>query len=220
MTSPASVFRRPGGEGWLWLVGSLRVPEASLAASLAEIEKTIGRPRRAIILTASASGSDTEHMDLGHLRRWVGAEAPVHALDEPAFPDLAAFEMAILLGDNLDAWLDVFSDTEAEDALLEALGRGTHVLVAGAAAEAIGSWAWSPRGDEYVGALGWLPGAILVAGKAATGDWGPSRSVLARRRRAYALAVPPGDVVGLGPRGEVRLWGEPAPRVLLGLGWK
>jgi hypothetical protein len=195
------------------------VSEVSLASSLAEIERTIGRPRRPIILTAPAKDSASPEAEPAELRRWVGAEARVHALREAAFPDLASYELAILLGDDLDAWLDIFGETEAEDALLEALGTGMHVLAAGAAAEAIGSWAWSPRGDEFVGALGWLPGAILVAGEAATGDWGGALSVLARRRRAYALAIPPGDVVGLGPHGEVRLWGDPAPRLLLGPGW-
>lgn len=216
MTSPAAVFRRPAGAGWLWVAGSFRGPEADLASSLAEIEKTVGRPRCAILLSATATGAP----DLGELRRWMGANVQVHSLASPAFPSLAAIELAFLIGYDLDVWLDGFRESEAEDALLEGLERGMHVVAAGAAAEAVGSWAWSPRGGEYVGALGWLPGAILVTEEAATGDWGPSRSILARRRRAYALAVHPGNLVGLGPHGEVRLSGDPAPKLLLGPGWR
>lgn len=215
MSSPATVFRRPPGDGWLWLAGSFRDQGAALTSPFPEIEKTIGRPRQAVILTATAAGAP----DLSGLRQWMVPNVQAHTLASPVFPSLAAIELALLIGDDLDAWLDGFGDSEAEDLLLEGLGRGMHILAAGAAAEVVGSWAWSPRGEEYVGALGWLPGAIVMTGEAATGDWGPSRSVLARRRRAYALAVAPGNLVGLGPRGEVRLSGDPAPKLLLGPGW-
>lgn len=215
MTSAAPVLRRPSGDGWLWLAGSFRIPAADLVSSLAEIEKTVGRPRQAIILSARAAAVP----DLGEVRRWMGANVPVHPLASPEFPSLAAIELAAMVGDDLDAWLDGFGDSEAEDALLEGLGRGLHILAVGASAEAVGSWAWSPRGEEFVGALGWLPGAVVLTGEAAIADWGTSRSILARRRRAYALALAPGNMVGLGPRGEVRLSGQPAPRLLLGPGW-
>ncbi len=163
--------------------------------------------------------ADPEAPDLSGLRQWMVPSVQAHSLASLVLPSLAAIDMALLIGDELDAWLDGFGDSEAEDLLLEGLGRGMHILAAGAAAEVVGSWAWSPRGEEYVGALGWLPGAIVMTGEAATADWGSSRSVLARRRRAYALALARGNMVGLGPRGELRLSGDPAPRLLLGPGW-
>lgn len=214
VTSAATVFRRPAGEGWLWIAGSFQGSQVGLESLLAEVDSIVGRPSPSILLTATA----TEVRDLTTLRQWMGADVGAHSLANPAFPDLATIKLAAMVGDDLDAWLEGFAESEAEDALLEGLGRGMHILAAGAAAEAVGSWAWSPRGEEYVGALGWLPGAVLVTGEA-TGDWGPARALLARRRRSYALAVRPGNLIGLGPHGEVRLSGDPPPKLLLGPGW-
>ncbi len=217
MNAASGLFRRPNGQGWLWLLGGPREAPLDLGSSLAEIERSIGRPRAFVIIQSTAAPSHKPD-ELIAVREWLGAATSLCLVEQPS-PNLDPFDVAWLVGGSVDDWLEACSQGEAEEVLLEGLGRGLHLLASGEAAETLGSWAWSSRAGEYVGALGWLPGAFVVTGKAASDGWTRSRGLLAKRRRAYGLSIPPGDAVGLGPNGEVRLWGEPPPGVLLGPGW-
>lgn len=202
----------------MWLIGGPGPAGAAVSPVLMDIEKSIGRPQAIAMLHPCPPGSSQFPMEAA-VRAWTGVTAATVDLRGGALPDLQALEAVVLDGGEAGDWLAVQAVTEAEDRLLEALSLGVHVLASGAATEALGSWVWSEQAGDHVGGFGWLPGAVVVTGPAAAG-WGHARDLLARRRQAYGLAIPPGDAIGLGPEGEVRLSGEPAPGVLLGARWK
>jgi len=46
------------------------------------------------------------------------------------------------------------------------------------------------------------------------------RERLASPARLYAVGLPEGAILALGPEGRVELWGSVRPTILLGAGWR
>lgn len=93
-------------------------------------------------------------------------------------------------------------------------------IVIGGACAAIGEWKlkW-PSPDDIDSGLGWLPRGIVTPGLSHPADLPAVRDLLANEVRSFAIGLPPGSSIALGPAGELEIWSEVKPGVILGKGW-
>jgi hypothetical protein len=89
-------------------------------------------------------------------------------------------------------------------------------LLIGGACAAAGEWKLTSEAIEP--GLGWLPRGIVTPGLPHPADLPAVRELLSRESRSYAIGLPPGGSIALGPSGELEIWGEVNPGVILGTG--
>ena len=94
------------------------------------------------------------------------------------------------------------------------------VILVGAPCAAVGQWMLSaPEPDAVVPGLGWLPDGIVTPGLDRPGDLPAVRGLIADEPRSFAIGLPPGGILALGPSGELEIWSQVRPGILLGNGW-
>lgn len=93
-------------------------------------------------------------------------------------------------------------------------------LVIGAPCAAVGEWTVPPSSPDTIeGGLGWLPHGIVIPGLAHPVDIPVVRDLLAHQQGSFAIGLPPGGIIALGPSGELEIWSEVNPGIILGKGW-
>jgi hypothetical protein len=90
-------------------------------------------------------------------------------------------------------------------------------LLIGGSCAAAGEWKLTT--DAIEPGLGWLPRGIITPGLPTPAALPAVRDLLSRESRSYAIGLPPGGSIALGPSGELEIWGEANPGVILGKGW-
>jgi len=76
-----------------------------------------------------------------------------------------------------------------------------------------------PPSCQLVPGLGWLPGAIVLLGETDPMECAEVRDGLGGPGKKYALGLPPGAILAIGPEGEAEVWGDVRPTLALGRGW-
>lgn len=138
-------------------------------------------------------------------------------LEPPA--ELSMVSLMILAGGSVHGWVQALDNSLLGEVVLQALSRGAIILAIGPAAGTVGTWALPPEAEEALPGLGWVGGALVLPGETAPSELDPVRSLLHQQPKAYALALAPHTVVALGPGGEIEVWGEAQPTIILGQGW-
>ncbi len=93
------------------------------------------------------------------------------------------------------------------------------IVAIGPAAAAIGTWTVPTSEDDIVPGLKWLPGALILPGEPAPADLDKVRTLLEDQPKAYALGLREASLVAFGPEGQIEVWGDAQPRLILGSGW-
>lgn len=138
-----------------------------------------------------------------------------------AMPDDAVDVGLILVGGgDPDCWLKTLGSAAMGRWVSDRLDDGSAVFATGAAAAVLGSHVFDDEADP-VGdtGLGWLTGAVLLPGILDPADCPGVRQYLSKTVHSYALGLPEGTAVAIGPQGQIEVWtGEP-PKIVLGRGW-
>ncbi|MCH9650346.1 MAG: peptidase E [Deltaproteobacteria bacterium] len=110
---------------------------------------------------------------------------------------------AVYLGGGLSGQLvEALRSSAAEDRLRRKLAEKDGVVVAiAAAAQALGEWYRSLKGDTFEEGLRWLPQGVVEA------NFNPAhdrrfRQLMGRPGVRWGLGIPPGSAVLLGPEGQ------------------
>jgi hypothetical protein len=147
--------------------------------------------------------------------------ANLHGDSKPGFDELLlASSLLVLAGGGIAEWTkdDVRTALEIDGTRPWA---DCDVLIAvGAAAAVLGSWTVDPTSDTL--AAGWemLPNAVVLPGEGAPLSLTSVRRVLESVERSYAVGLPWGAALALGPEGEVEALGSERPVISLGQGWQ
>jgi hypothetical protein len=153
------------------------------------------------------------------LEGWLDVAVPLLAPREMTAEDWRAAGLVILAGGPAESWVEALTPSTATSSTLDAIGEGSLVYAVGGAAEALGSWMF-PVGGAPREALGWLPGGVILPGRADPAEVDGLTKLLAREDHSYALGLAEGAVLALGPQGEVEVWSESRPTIALGRGWR
>ncbi|MGA9532322.1 MAG: hypothetical protein WBR18_06360 [Anaerolineales bacterium] len=219
MTHAEDVLHHESDAGWVVLasqVPRLGGETPALAEHLVE-RMNVSRPAACLV---SPSG-ETTGLDLFLEEIEVLLQLQPALLNASLEPptELANASLIILAGGANEEWIERLDQTLLGDLLLQALAGGAILMTVGPAAGAIGTWALSDDGDALTDGLGWVVGAVVISDGSAPADHEPVRALLLERPRTYALGLGQHTLVALGPHGEIEVWGDYQPTLILGKGW-
>jgi hypothetical protein len=224
MNHTNQVFRRPAGEGWLVLAGilpSLGGETPRLAECLLDHVDLSRNPvcivSRAIIEREDAAPFIEELEALLDVAVEVINVTRINSADLAEV--LTSAGLVVLMGGPVEHWLELFHTALSGHKPTYFLGEGTLLLAAGAAAAALGSWIFLSERQELEPALGWLEGAIILPQVLDPLELPGMQEMLSQKKRVYALGLPKGAILAMGPEGEIEVWGETQPVVVLSMGW-
>jgi hypothetical protein len=126
--------------------------------------------------------------------------------------------MLVMAGGDVQSWIDLLDPLKLDSEVDDLLGGGRLVFAVGPATSALGSWVFYEEEELAVG-LGWLTGAIVLPEVDKPGEIPSVKKLLSQNRLSYALGLPRGAVLALGPKGEIEVWGIAPPSVALGIAW-
>lgn len=217
--APGPLFSRRYAGGWLVLTPGLVTfggPYPDLAAHLLE---RIELARPSLCLCASGSDLGVAGRFAEEIEGLLDRECPVTLLGGTAgIPSELA--LVVLCGGDAAAWVEALAEETPIGKSLATSAEESLILAAGPAAAALGAWI-APAGEaNLIGGCSWLTDAIVLPGVADPGEAARVRERLSSPARLYAVGLPEGAILALGPDGQVELWGSVRPTILLGAGWR
>ncbi len=221
MSEAGQLFRRSGVHGWLILSGgipSFGGEHAELASRLLGL-LDLARPPLALYAEHKVSGALAEFLEEIELLLGVDFE---HVSISEASRELVESAGLILLADaGPEAWVDAIAggpgpDRFSPDWLIE----GSVLLLVGSAAAAAGTWMYQESQDMLLEGLNWLPGSIILMEDVDPAATQLTERLLSEEAPVYALGLPEGAILAVGPGAEVEVWSGEAPRIILGKAWR
>lgn len=221
MTPTPPVFQHSYNSAWLTLatLESLQPPYLfDLSLQLADLID-----ESAPVLTVHASEQDQDAMGpfLNQLRDALGPDrmssSSLHELDLEHHQ--GRIGGLILYGGSPLDWVQAASRLEWKESTTISPFIDL-VLSIGAPCAAAGEWMLSVSPPNAVTkGLGWVPHGIVTPGLGHPADLPVVRELLLDEPRSFAIGLPPGGILALGPSGELEIWSEINPGILLGKGW-
>jgi hypothetical protein len=143
----------------------------------------------------------------------------INELTQDSFREIKEIaNMLVMVGGDAHSWIDVLDPLKSDIEVDDMLSGGRLVFAVGSASSSLGSWIFS--GDEEPAAgLGWLTGAIVLPEVEKPGEIPFVKQLLSQHKLSYALGLPRGAVLALGPRGEIEVWGIASPSIVFGIAW-
>lgn len=222
MSEPRQVFRRPPSEGWLVLSGLVPSLNSEMPQLAEQLLSRLDLSRSPICLSGDDSTGDDLQSFLEDIE--ILLDSPVtmmriNELTQNTFREIIeTANMLVMVGGDVQSWIDVLDPLKSEIEVDDLLGGGRLVFAVGPVSSALGSWFFSGDEGPAVG-LGWLTGAIILPEVEKPGEIPFVKELLSQHKLSYALGLPRGAVLALGPRGEIEVWGIASPSVALGIAW-
>jgi hypothetical protein len=214
-----SLFSRRGGEGWLVLCGSLPTFGGLYPDLAGRLLDHLDLSMAAVVLYAADADRAAVRALASDMKELLEREIAIGLAHEAA-QVWDSTGLVALCGGPAEDWVDAIRAGEHADLTSGRVGEGTVVLAAGPAAAAAGSWLVPTTEGRLHPGLSWLPGAIVLPGESQPASVAPVREWLAGPGRVYAIGLPEGAALALGPAGKVGLWGSARPTIALGQGWR
>ncbi|HEY46915.1 MAG: hypothetical protein AMJ88_08070 [Anaerolineae bacterium SM23_ 63] len=222
MSEPRKVFRRPSTEGWIVLSGLVPSLNSEMPQLAEHFLPRLDLSRLPFCLSGDiAIGEDLQSFleDIEILLDSPVTVIRIHELTGNTFHEIIeSANMLVMAGGDVHTWIDVFDPVKSEIDVDDMLGEGRLVFTVGPASSALGSWFFSGDEGPAVG-LGWLIGAIVLPDVENPGDIPSVKDFLSQHKLSYALGLPRGAVLALGPRGEIEVWSITSPSIALGIAW-
>lgn len=222
MSAPHQVFRRPSSQGWLALSGFIPSLDSEMPQLAERILSRLDLSRIPIFISADDSIDDEVMSFLEDVEILLSVPANVllmKDLSPAAFQEIVTTaNMLVLVGGDAQRWIDVLDPQRSKMEVEDLIGEGKLIFTIGPASSSLGSWICSGEGEPIAG-LGWLAGAIVLPEVEKPGEMPVVKQLLSREKYSYALGLPRGAVLALGPEGEIEVWGITPPSVALGMAW-
>ena len=220
MSSLSRIFRRIVGGGWLIVSGP---SPSNLDQGFERLLEAVDLSRPILFLRPEndlSIESEQWAFDIGEL-----LEIPLTPLDPGSvnagtlISSLLEAGLVLAAGGDESFWLDTLKTSLGSPQTDLAFNAETILWFTGAAGMVLGQWTYVVSMDEIMEGMGWLPGAILQQQESGQDLVEAVRWLLRNQSRSYALNLVGGATLALGLGGEIELWGEPNPAIVLGKGW-
>jgi hypothetical protein len=222
VNEPHQVFRRPSSQGWLVLSGLLPSLDSEMPKLAEQILSRLDLSRLPVCISADDTIDDEVRSFLEDVEILLSVPVNVvlvKGLSPAAFEEIVtSANMLVLVGGDAQIWIDVLDPLHSEINVEDLLGEDKLIFTIGPASSSLGSWIYSGEGEPIPG-LGWLAGAIVLPEVEKPGDMPIVKQLLSKEKYSYALGLPRGAVLALGPMGEIEVWGATPPSVALGIAW-
>ncbi len=205
-------IERIPGNGWLALLGG---GEFSFGETEAADRAWLAKTKEGSVGFIPAASGSTEYGE--HLAEYLDEAFDRETETIPVFRardarrgrncERVSDSAAVYLGGGVsDDLLEALARSTVEGRLRQLLEDGGVVVAIAAAAQALGEWARSLRGGEYLEGFRWLPGGVIET------NFDPAhdrrfRQSMARPGVRWGVGIPSGAAVLLGPLGAVEFVG-------------
>ncbi|UCF59832.1 MAG: hypothetical protein JSV37_08695 [Anaerolineaceae bacterium] len=222
MSEPRQVFRRPSTEGWLVLSGLIPSLNSEMPQLAENFLPRLDLSRSPFCISGDNAISDELEAFLEDIEILLDSPVTVlrtHQLTPTTFQEIVeTANILVMAGGDVHRWIDVLDPLKSDIEVEDLLGGGKLVFALGSVSSALGSWFLSGD-DEPTDGLGWLTGAIVLPEIEKPGEIPAVKDFLSQHKFCYALGLPRGAVLALGPNGEIEVWGIAPPSVALGIAW-
>ncbi len=222
MSEPHQVFRRPHTEGWFVLSGLVPSLNSEMPQLAEKFLPRLDLSRLPFCISGDNVISDDLQAYLEDIE--ILLDSPVTVLRTNQLTPTTLQEVIetanilVMAGGEVHHWVDVLDPLKSDIEVDDLLSEGMLVFAVGAASSALGSWFFT--GDEEpTEGLGWLAGAIVLPEVEKPGEIPLVKEFLSQHKFSYALGLPKGAVLALGPLGEIEVWGIASPSIALGIAW-
>ncbi len=217
--SAVELFSRLHSAGWLVLAPGLPTFGGLYPDLAAHLLEHIDLAGASVCICAASAELKVAGRFADELEALLDRECPVSLLGGTAGkpPESA---LAVLCGGEIGAWAAALAEGSPTGTWLAELAESGLVLAAGPAAAAVGAWGALLQDEALTAGADWLSQAIVLPGAEDPGEASRVRELLAGPVRAYAIGLPEGSILALGPSEQVELWGSVRPTILLGGGWR
>jgi hypothetical protein len=219
LPEPRDIFQRGSEVGWVIVASDIPrlggpysdVPDKLLA------KMDISRP--SVCLAAGEILTPDLDAFLEDIETLLGVPVSLWRLEEEPPTEMAGAGLMILVGGIVEDWISGLENSLIGELVLQSLNHGGVIFAVGPAAAALGTWTFPTAEDDLAPGLTWLPGAVVLPGEASTAEMESLRELLESQPKAYALGLREASLVAFGPAGEIEVWGEAQPLLILGKGW-
>jgi hypothetical protein len=221
MSAPASVLRRPGTMGWL-IISPAQIELLAESPAVQRMLDLIDQSREVMVL--EMAGGDIREDDFpiwmadlaGQPLRRIGAVPAETASIREAWLNAGVI---FLQGGSQQAWREFVGVHLFQGYPDEILAEGSLLVAGGWSSGVLGTWMLEARGGDLTPGLGWLEGGLILPFESEPAAEAAVLELLEGSTPAYALGLPPGSTLAMGPAGEIEVWGAVPPSILLGRGW-
>ncbi len=220
MTELEQVFQRVGDRGWLVVAGDVPSLGGDFPRLADRMLAVLDLSRPPLAVQASGITHSEVEAFLEELELLTDQVADRISLDELRRNEVGSAGLIIMAGGSVEQWADAMEALENGVFSPGWLEEGSLLLVAGGAASLVGQWRYMKEDRKLEPALGWLPNALVLQGDPDPVVREVARDLLSGEDPVYALGLPRRAVLALGPAGEVEVWGEKAPKIVLGKAWR
>lgn len=223
MNQPEKVFQRLHADGWLVLSGPLPSLGGETPQFAERLLEKVDLSRLPLFLTTEETIDTSMRQFIGDLETLLDVPVTViqvhRALKAELDEACMTASLIVLAGGRISEWIKVFDPSISGLKPEQIVDEGRLVLVTGPAASILGSWTFLDKEVQLVPGLGWLKGAVVLPEVSRPMESPAIKQLLSQQKYSYALGIPRGAILAMGPRGEIEVWSDTAPAVALGIGW-
>lgn len=224
MSDASSVFHRLGTMGWLALAGSLPGLDQAGAQLSERLLEVADLSRPPVVLTPETQLRGDLERFLEDLEILLGVEIQIlnpNDLNDEELQNVWLNAGIIILAKGTQSfWRDVISGRLFHNRPQEILAEGAVLFALDEPASLMGAWTLNQELHELEPALGWIASSIVLPTNENPASIAPVHNHLEEQQGAFALGLPEGAMLALGPDEQVEVWTEVAPVLLLGKGWQ
>lgn len=210
--------------GWLALSGVPPVLDKSSAKISERLLELSDLSRQPLLFTPDPSVSEEVQRFVSDLEILLGLEIQIvnpADLGDEALRDLwLNAGIMILTGGSPAYWEELVGDRLFRMRPQEILAEGAVLFAVGVPASVMGAWRLDSAQMGVEKGLGWVIGGVTITTNSDPAEIAVVRNHLEEREGVYALGLPDGALLALGPHSEIEVWTEKAPVLLLGKGWQ
>jgi hypothetical protein len=223
MTHPDQIFRRPEAPGWIVLAGEM--PSLGMGSPLfmERMLEVVDLSWPPVCLVLEPGLSEDLSTVLDDFETLLGVDVTVLDLSDMLVDEVVEAVtqagLIILAGGEPSDWYSYLKADQIRLHPESIIQKGRVIIAIGSAASALGTWMYSGIEENIFPGLDWLMGGIVVPGENTPMDILVVRERLQAAEHMYAIGLPAGAILALGPSDEVEVWGSVKPVIALGKGW-
>ena len=223
MTATSRIFERRGSRGWVILTGETPFDRDAETSALESIKSIMGSEGVLVVLAPGGDVPSSIQPFVSDFEKRLGGNL---IIIDPLDVDQTLIQstcqkarLVLAMGGDREGWAASFAEGRmpvdpdlivAENSVFIAIGSLVSVL---------GEWTYESERDQITEGIGWFPNALFLLSSEAPATEGGVRQKIEAQMKSYAISIAPDTILGVGPQGQVEIWSEAAPEILLGQGW-
>jgi len=221
MSAPANVLRRPGTMGWL-IISPAQIELLAESPVVQRMLELVDQSREVLVLEMAGEENQEDDFPIwladlaGQALKKIGAVAAEASRIREAWLNAGSI---FLQGGAQQAWREFIGVHLFQGFPEEILAEGSLLVAGGWSSGAMGTWMLEASGGDLTPGLGWLEGGLILPGRGEPAAEPAALELLEGSTPAYALGLPAGSTLAMGPAGEIEVWSAVPPSILLGRGW-